>query len=66
MMILCDLGLNWYDACRNSALNANGTRPGLNFRVQLEMHIAGLIGGRQATTQITNVECPVELSESNA
>ncbi|EJC98480.1 uncharacterized protein FOMMEDRAFT_96301 [Fomitiporia mediterranea MF3/22] len=58
--------LNWYNACRNSALYANGSRPGVDFRVQLELGIAGLIGDRQITTQITNVACPFELSQNNA
>ncbi|KAI5123097.1 hypothetical protein M0805_001453 [Coniferiporia weirii] len=58
--------LNWYNACKNTALYANGTRPGVNFRLELELGIAGLIGNHQATTQITNVACPVELSQSNA
>ncbi|THH09832.1 hypothetical protein EW145_g1739 [Phellinidium pouzarii] len=56
---------NWYNACRNSALNVNGSRPGLNFRLDLEVGIAGLIGNREISTQITNVECPFQLSITN-
>ncbi|KAH8114796.1 hypothetical protein DFH11DRAFT_1855446 [Phellopilus nigrolimitatus] len=58
--------LNWYNACKSKSLYADGKRPGLNFRVTLGLNIAGLIGSHQTSTQITNVDCPVELSQNNA
>ncbi|KAF5362878.1 hypothetical protein D9758_007018 [Tetrapyrgos nigripes] len=53
--------VNWHDACQNAGAVQGGVRPGLNFRFVLEMHIAGLIGKRTASTQVTNAACPVEL-----
>ncbi|KAF7967755.1 hypothetical protein HWV62_33199, partial [Athelia sp. TMB] len=33
---------NWYDACKNKALITGGVRPGVNFRLDIFMKIAGL------------------------
>jgi len=53
---------NWYNSCKNSGIYADGQRPGLRFRLLLEMHIAGLIGSRFTSTQITDAACPIELA----
>ncbi|KAF9651358.1 hypothetical protein BDM02DRAFT_3091380 [Thelephora ganbajun] len=57
---------SWYNACRNSGQFPNGQRPGLRFRLVLEMHIAGLIGSRFTSTQITDANCPIELPQNAA
>lgn len=53
---------NWYNACKNHGLYPDGQRPGLRFRIVLELWIAGLIGSRSAGTQVTNAPCPIELA----
>ncbi|KAL5519775.1 hypothetical protein ACEPAG_1435 [Sanghuangporus baumii] len=57
--------VNWYDACRNAALYTDGKRPGVDMKVQLDLKIAGLIGSRRKTAQITNVACPFELPQNS-
>jgi hypothetical protein len=52
---------NWDNACKNPGQYADGQRPGLRFRLVLEMFIAGLIGSRSTSMQVTNAPCPVEL-----
>ncbi|TFK48777.1 hypothetical protein OE88DRAFT_1634014 [Heliocybe sulcata] len=52
---------NWYNACKNTATYANGTRPGLKFRLVLDMNIMGLPSHPSTATQITDAPCPVEL-----
>ncbi|KZT28726.1 hypothetical protein NEOLEDRAFT_1154261 [Neolentinus lepideus HHB14362 ss-1] len=52
---------NWYNACKNTATYANGTRPGLNFRLVLDMSITGLPNHPRTSTQITSASCPIEL-----
>jgi len=53
---------NWYNACKNRGIYADGKRPGLRFRLVLEMYIAGLIGSRATSMQVTDANCPIELS----
>ncbi|TBU22366.1 hypothetical protein BD309DRAFT_1085143 [Dichomitus squalens] len=52
---------NWYNGCKNKATEINGTRPAVQFSLNLDMKIAGLIGTKHASTQVTNAECPIEL-----
>ncbi|KAL4066437.1 hypothetical protein V8B97DRAFT_2025412 [Scleroderma yunnanense] len=56
----------WYDACKNSALYTNGTRPGVNFELILSMNIAGLPSTHTASTQVANAGCPFQLSINSA
>ncbi|EPQ54829.1 hypothetical protein GLOTRDRAFT_116588 [Gloeophyllum trabeum ATCC 11539] len=56
---------NWYNACKNTALYANGTRPGLKFRLVLDMNIFGLASHPTASTQITDAPCPIELPQNS-
>lgn len=51
----------WHAACMNSAIYPNNTRPGLNFRLVLDMSINGLVGSQGASTLVNNANCPVEL-----
>ncbi|CAL1713670.1 unnamed protein product [Somion occarium] len=53
--------VNWYNACRNKAASATGTRPPIQFRLVLDVKIAGLVGHHFASTQVTDAPCPVEL-----
>jgi len=53
---------SWYNSCKNPGQFADGQRPGLRFRLVLEMYITGLIGSRSASTQITDADCPIELA----
>jgi len=34
----------------------------VKFRLELEMHIQGLVSSSRAATQITDAACPVELA----
>ncbi|KAF9265225.1 hypothetical protein L218DRAFT_898843 [Marasmius fiardii PR-910] len=52
---------NWYEACKNRGAAVGGVRQGLRFRLTVDMHIFGLIGTRQTSTQVNSVDCPVEL-----
>lgn len=52
---------NWYNACKNPGIYADGQRPGLRFRIVLEIFIAGLIGSRSAAMQVTDAACPIVL-----
>jgi len=56
----------WYNACKNPGQYPDGERPGLRFRLVLEMRIAGLIGSRSTSTQITDANCPIELAMNAA
>jgi hypothetical protein len=53
--------VNWYDACINPQNAPNGTRPGLNFQLVVQMTIAGLPGTSSASTQVNGANCPVTL-----
>lgn len=51
----------WHKACSNKLLFPEAARPGLNFRLVLEMSIVGLVGTQGTSTQISNAPCPIEL-----
>ncbi|KAF5315134.1 hypothetical protein D9619_007230 [Psilocybe cf. subviscida] len=57
---------NWYDGCKNAGLFPDRKRPAVKFRLVLDMKIFGLPGSRQASTQISNANCPVELAMNAA
>ncbi|KAG5636093.1 hypothetical protein H0H81_009141 [Sphagnurus paluster] len=57
---------NWYNACKSKSLYTDGSRPPLQFRLVLEMGIVGLINSHSTSTQITDADCPIELSPSNS
>jgi hypothetical protein len=52
---------NWHDACLNKQQYTDGKRPAVQFRLILNMAIAGLIGSRTTSTEINNAGCPFEL-----
>lgn len=52
---------NWYNACKNPAIYPNGQRPGLRFRLVLDMTIAGLVTSSQTSTDVTSANCPITL-----
>ncbi|TFK60502.1 hypothetical protein BDN72DRAFT_872898 [Pluteus cervinus] len=54
--------MNWYDGCRNAAFYTGNIRPAVKFRLLVEMNIAGLPTSYTATTQVSDANCPVELS----
>jgi len=56
--------INWYNACKNSIQYANGTRPGLRFRINIDMSIAGLPTSHSTATTVTNAACPIQLPAS--
>ncbi|KZT39912.1 hypothetical protein SISSUDRAFT_984096 [Sistotremastrum suecicum HHB10207 ss-3] len=53
--------LDFYNACRNSNQYVNGTRPGVNLKLILDMNIVGLIKTQGSSAQLENVACPFEL-----
>ncbi|KAI0060402.1 hypothetical protein BV25DRAFT_959629 [Artomyces pyxidatus] len=57
---------NWYNSCKNKALYTDGSRPGLQFRLIIDMDIAGLPTHHTTSTTVTNAPCPIELSLSSA
>ncbi|PIL35102.1 hypothetical protein GSI_02890 [Ganoderma sinense ZZ0214-1] len=52
---------NWYNACKNKAVVSGGVRQSVQFRLVLDLDIAGLIGKRSASTEVTDGACPIEL-----
>jgi hypothetical protein len=52
---------NWYAACKNTKLYADGSRPPLQFRLVIAMDIVGLPTTQSASTQVTDANCPIEL-----
>jgi hypothetical protein len=54
--------INWYNACKNKGQYANGTRPGVQFRLNIDMYIDGLLHKHSTATSVTNAACPIELS----
>ncbi|RPD56622.1 hypothetical protein L226DRAFT_615419 [Lentinus tigrinus ALCF2SS1-7] len=52
---------NWYNGCRNKALYTNNERPAVQFRLILDMNIAGLAGTHSTSTQVNDAGCPIEL-----
>ncbi|OBZ71128.1 hypothetical protein A0H81_08479 [Grifola frondosa] len=57
--------VNWYNGCKNKATYADGQRPAVQFRIVLGMHIAGLIGTKSTSTEITDAACPIELPQDS-
>ncbi|KAK0201525.1 hypothetical protein DFS33DRAFT_1348042 [Desarmillaria ectypa] len=53
---------NWYDGCKNAATAQSGVRDSVKFELLLEMDIAGLVGSRSTSTQVTTANCPIELA----
>ncbi|KAF8964332.1 hypothetical protein BDZ97DRAFT_1815922 [Flammula alnicola] len=53
---------NWYNACKNKGLFADGKRPSLKFRLVLDISIFGLPSSHSTSAQVTDADCPVELS----
>ncbi|OCH87333.1 hypothetical protein OBBRIDRAFT_796310 [Obba rivulosa] len=53
--------VNWYNACRNKANYASGSRPPIQFRLILSMDILGLIGSHSTSTTVNDAPCPIEL-----
>ncbi|KAI9509980.1 hypothetical protein F5148DRAFT_1274975 [Russula earlei] len=53
--------INWYNACKNKIQYNGGVRPGLRFRLNIDMDIAGLPTMHSTATTITNAPCPIEL-----
>jgi len=56
----------WYAACKNKIQYPGGTRPGVNFRLIVDMDIAGLPNSHSASTQVTDAPCPIELATNSA
>ncbi|KAJ7505806.1 hypothetical protein B0H11DRAFT_1707808 [Mycena galericulata] len=56
---------NWYDACKNLDRFSNGVRPGIGFRLLLNMDIVGLVGTYASSTQVTDAPCPIELPSNS-
>jgi len=57
--------LNWYDACKNTDRFADGQRPGVRFRLVLDMVIMGLPGSYGSSTQVSDANCPIELPSNS-
>ena len=47
--------------CPSSPLNTRKHLTAVQFRLLLELDIAGLIGKRSASTTVTDGACPIEL-----
>ncbi|KAF9005520.1 hypothetical protein BDQ17DRAFT_1389814 [Cyathus striatus] len=54
--------LNWYNGCKNRILYADGIRPAVKFRLVLDMNILGLPTHHTTATQVSDADCPIELS----
>jgi hypothetical protein len=52
---------NFYNACKSKQLYSNNTRPGLQFKLLLEMSIVGFIGSPRTSVEVSNGACPIEL-----
>jgi hypothetical protein len=55
------LGANFYNGCKSKQLTTNNTRPGLQFKLMLEMNIMGFIGSPKTAVEVSNAACPIEL-----
>lgn len=51
----------WYNSCKNKIQYTNGTRPGLQFRLNIDMSIEGLPTKHSTATTVTSAPCPIEL-----
>ncbi|KAJ7196110.1 hypothetical protein GGX14DRAFT_673892 [Mycena pura] len=58
--------MNWHKACENKILFSDGKRPGVRFRLLLDMVINGLPGSYSSSTQVNNANCPIELPSTSA
>ncbi|KAF8260921.1 hypothetical protein EI94DRAFT_1747188 [Lactarius quietus] len=56
--------LNWYAACKNKIQYSGGVRPGIQFRLNIDMDISGLPTQHSTATTVTNAACPIELPAS--
>jgi len=56
--------INWYNACKNRIQYTGGVRPGVQFRLNINMDIAGLPTQHSTATTVTNAACPIELPAS--
>lgn len=56
----------WYAACKSKTQYTGGQRPGVKFRLLLDMNIAGLPGSHAASTQVSDAPCPIELPTNSA
>lgn len=56
--------IDFHSACENKQVAPQGVRPGVNLRVVVMAKITGLLKTVLASTQISNVPCPFELSPS--
>jgi hypothetical protein len=56
---------NWHEACKNKIQDVGGVRPGVNFRLLLNMRIIGLPSSYSASTQVTGAPCPIELPSNS-
>ncbi|CAA7261528.1 unnamed protein product [Cyclocybe aegerita] len=52
---------NWYNACKNKGLYADGKRTPVKFRLVLDMSILGLPSSHSTSAQISDADCPIEL-----
>ncbi|KAF5367307.1 hypothetical protein D9757_010095 [Collybiopsis confluens] len=55
---------NWYNGCKNAALDVDGVRPAVKFTIRLDMDIVGLPTKPSTQTQVSNANCPVELPQN--
>jgi len=53
-----------HNSCENRGLYTDGVRPALQFRLNIDMRIAGLPTKHSTATTVTNAACPIELSLS--
>ncbi|KAJ7068985.1 hypothetical protein B0H15DRAFT_925890 [Mycena belliarum] len=56
---------NWYNACQNRGRVTGGKRPGVGFRLELNMVIMGLPGSYGSSTQVASAPCPIELPSNS-
>jgi len=56
--------ISWYNACKSKIQYTDGVRPGLRFRINIDMDIAGLPSKHSTATSVTNAACPIELPSS--
>ncbi|KAI0671169.1 hypothetical protein C8Q78DRAFT_974481 [Trametes maxima] len=56
---------NWYNGCKNKAIFPDGKRPAVQFRLIIDMSIAGLIGKKSTSTDVTDAACPIELPQNS-
>ncbi|KAI0320954.1 hypothetical protein OF83DRAFT_457197 [Amylostereum chailletii] len=57
--------VSWHKACENKALTTDGNRD-VQFRLVIQMDIAGLPSKHSTSTTVTNAACPIELPQNAA